>query len=88
MRTRRSLTWPRGGLHVRGRKKRVILCLTNKNSNALKPSLQKKLRQLQKTVPGSQGMNMNTLFKRIEKYILQLEAKVMVLRCVSNLYGV
>ncbi|KAE9609817.1 hypothetical protein Lal_00006760 [Lupinus albus] len=87
MRTRRSFTWPRGGMHVRGRKKRVILCLT-KNSNALKPSLQKKLRELQKTVPGSQGMNMNTLFKRIEKYILQLEAKVMVLRCVSNLYGV
>ncbi|KAE9601696.1 hypothetical protein Lal_00040521 [Lupinus albus] len=87
MRTRRCFTWPRRGLHVRGRKKRIIFCLA-KNSNALKPSLQKKLRELQKTFPGSQGMDMNALFQRIEMYILQLEAKLMVLRCVSNLYGV
>ncbi|KAK7291915.1 hypothetical protein RIF29_07466 [Crotalaria pallida] len=86
---RRSITWPRGGLHVRGRKKRAKLCLAKNSNNAMKPSLQKKLRDLQKSVPGSQGiMDTNTLFQSIEKYILLLEAKVMILRCVSDLYGV
>ncbi|TKY54637.1 hypothetical protein E2542_SST19049 [Spatholobus suberectus] len=75
MSTRR---WPR---HVRGRKKRAKLCLAN---NAVKPSLQKKLRELQGTVPGSEGMDMHTLFRSIEKYILQLEAKVTVLRSKNN----
>ncbi|KAK7329867.1 hypothetical protein VNO77_24048 [Canavalia gladiata] len=88
MSTRRSSTWPRGGLHVRGRKKRAKLCLAKNANNALKPSLQKKLRELQGTVPGSKGMEMHTLFQSIEKYILQLEAKVTILRCLSNFYGV
>ncbi|KAL2338577.1 hypothetical protein Fmac_013023 [Flemingia macrophylla] len=77
MSTRR---WPR---HLRGRKKRAKVCFTN---NA---SLQKKLRELQGTVPGSEEMeDMHTFFQTIQNYILQLEAKVRVLRCLSNLYGV
>lgn len=79
MSTRR---WPR---HVRGKKKRAKVYLAN---NVVRPSLKKKLRELQGTVPGSEGMDMHTLFQSIEKYILQLEAKVTVLRCLSNLYGV
>ncbi|RDX65716.1 hypothetical protein CR513_55602, partial [Mucuna pruriens] len=73
MSTRR---WSR---YVRGRKKRAKVCLPNN-------TLQKKLRELQGTVvPGSEGsMDMQTLFQSIEKYILQLEAKVTVLR--SRLY--
>ncbi|KAK7265327.1 hypothetical protein RJT34_32946 [Clitoria ternatea] len=83
MSTRRSSTWAR---HVvRGRKKRAKLCFAKNANNG---SLQKKLRELQGTVPGSKGMDMHTLFQSIENYILQLEAKVTILRCLSNLYGV
>jgi len=80
--------WPKGGLNVKGRKKRAKVCLV-KNANVGKTSLQKKLRELQGTVPGSlQGLDTNNLFHSIEKYIHLLEAKVTILRCLSNLYGV
>ncbi|CAJ1944921.1 unnamed protein product [Sphenostylis stenocarpa] len=81
MSTRR---WSR---HVKGRKRRAKVCLPN-NAVKVKPSLQKKLRELQGEVPGSEGIDMQTLFQNIEQYIFQLEAKVTVLRCLSNLYGV
>jgi len=81
MSTRR---WSR---HVRGRKRRAKLCLPN-NGVKVKPSLQKKLRELQGAVPGSEGMDMQNLFQNIQQYILQLEAKVTVLRSLSNFYGV
>ncbi|KAK7388435.1 hypothetical protein VNO78_23251 [Psophocarpus tetragonolobus] len=73
--------------HVRGRKRRARVCLGN-NAMKVKRSMQKKLRELQGTVPGSEGMDMHTFFQTIQQYILQLEAKVRVLRCLSNLYGV
>lgn len=90
MSTRRSSTWPRGGLNVKGRKKRAKLCLAKNAAHGEgKTSLRKKLRELQGTVPiRSHGMNMNTLFQKIEKCILLLEAKVATLRYLSNLYGV
>ena len=72
---------------MRERKKRAKLCLA-KNANGAKTSLEKKLGELQRTIPGSKGMDVHTLFQSIEKYILLLEAKVTVLRCLSNLYGV
>ncbi|ESW26824.1 hypothetical protein PHAVU_003G151400 [Phaseolus vulgaris] len=81
MSTRR---WSR---YVRGRKRRAKLCLPN-NAVKVKPSLKKRLRELQGAVPGSEGMDMQTFFQNIQQYILQLEAKVTVLRCLSNLYGV
>ncbi|GAU20956.1 hypothetical protein TSUD_201050 [Trifolium subterraneum] len=75
--------WPRGGLHVKGRKKKAKLCLA-KNGNVGKTTfLQKKLWELQGTVPAG-----NNLLQSVEKYILQLETKVTILRCLSNLYGV
>ncbi|CAK8564244.1 unnamed protein product [Lathyrus sativus] len=73
--------WPKRGLNVKGRKKKAKLCLA-KNANVGKSCLQKKLQELEGTVPG------NNLFQSIEKYILQLEAKVTILRCLSNFYGV
>ncbi|KAJ1433549.1 hypothetical protein SESBI_06086 [Sesbania bispinosa] len=89
MNRRRSLSWSRGGLHVRGRKNRAKLCLAKNNAVSRSSSLQKKLRELQGTVPGSQGMvDTHTLFQSIEKYILLLETKVTILRCLSNFYGV
>ncbi|KAL4397700.1 hypothetical protein HN51_002218 [Arachis hypogaea] len=79
----------RGG----GRKKRAKLCLAkNANGGGNKTTsscLEKKLGELQRSIPGSSGMeDMHTLFKGIENYILALEAKVTVLRCLSNFYGV
>ncbi|CAJ2649661.1 unnamed protein product [Trifolium pratense] len=72
--------WPRGGLHVKGRKKKAKLCLANAGKTS---SLQKKLWELQGTIPAG-----NNLLQSVEKYILQLETKVTILRCLSNLYGV
>ncbi|KAI4335486.1 hypothetical protein L6164_014126 [Bauhinia variegata] len=73
---RRLLAWGRGGVNVRGRKRSVKTCL------------QRKLRELQRTIPGSYGMDAHTLLITIENYITSLEAKVSVLRCLSTFYGV
>ncbi|MED6133349.1 hypothetical protein PIB30_027515 [Stylosanthes scabra] len=80
----------RGG----GRKKRAKLSWPKKNNgnatgNKTSSCLRKKLGELQRSVPGSHGMkDMNAFYKSIENYILVLEAKVTVLRCLSNFYGV
>ncbi|KAL5183033.1 hypothetical protein HKD37_17G047015 [Glycine soja] len=50
MSTRR---WPRH-VTVRGRKRRAKVCLANNNAVKVKPSLQRKLRELQGAVPGSE----------------------------------
>ncbi|KAG4385769.1 hypothetical protein JHK82_034077 [Glycine max] len=84
MRTRR---WPTH-VTVRGRKIRAKVCLENNNVVKVRPPLQKKLTELQGAIPGSEGMDMHTLFQSIEQFILQLEAKVTILRSLSNLYGV
>lgn len=77
----------RQGLHVRGRKKKAKLCLAKKANAGKSTSLQKKFRELQRTIPG-QELNMHNLFQSIQKYIFLLEAKVTILRCLSNSYGV
>ncbi|KAI9126055.1 hypothetical protein K1719_003473 [Acacia pycnantha] len=89
MSTRRRSTWGRGGLYVRGRKKAKI-CLAKKENNAMKASssLQRKLKLLQRTVPGSQGMDAQALFQSIQNYIILLEAKVRILRSLTSFYGV
>ncbi|KAI4344353.1 hypothetical protein L6164_011588 [Bauhinia variegata] len=72
---RRFLVWGRG--RGRGRKRNVKSCL------------QRKLRQLERTIPGSHGiMEVQTLFLTIQNYITLLEAKVTVLRSLSTFYGV
>ncbi|MED6157261.1 hypothetical protein PIB30_021763 [Stylosanthes scabra] len=80
----------RGG----GRKRRAKLSWPKKNGNArgnkttTSSYLEKKLGELQRSVPGSHGMkDMHSFYKSIENYILVLEAKVTVLRCLSNFYG-
>ncbi|KAK2412677.1 hypothetical protein P8452_77887 [Trifolium repens] len=75
--------WPRRGLHVKGRKKKAKLCLARNGNGGKTSSLQKKLWELEGTVPAG-----NNLLQSVEKYILQLETKVTILRCLSNLYGV
>ncbi|KAF7838092.1 hypothetical protein G2W53_006574 [Senna tora] len=82
MRTRGSGS----GLHVKGRKRRAkVVWLGKKGGNGI----ERKLRELQRSVPGSQGiMEVKTLYQTIENYIILLEAKVTILRSLSTLYGV
>ncbi|KAM3714465.1 hypothetical protein ACB098_01G337200 [Castanea mollissima] len=88
MRTRSSTPWRRGAMRMRGKKKRLRLSLV-KNSTAVNTSIQRKLRQLQKTIPGcSNEMDLETLFPRIANYILSLQVKVNILKNISTLYGV
>ena len=92
MNTRRFPSWARGGLQVRGRKKRAKLCFgKNGNGNGTSTkssSLQRKLRELLRIVPGSHdGMDIQTLFQSIEDYITLLEAKLTVLRNLATFYG-
>lgn len=75
-------------MRMRGRKKRLRLSLVENTKAALKSSVQKKLRQLQSTIPGCHEMEPETLFPRIANYILFLELKVNALKYLSTLYGV
>jgi hypothetical protein len=72
---------------MRGRKKRLRLSLL-KNSTAVQSSLQRKLRQLQRIIPGCNEMDLETLFPSIANYILSLQIKVNILKNLSTLYGV
>lgn len=89
MTTRRYSAWGRGGLYVRGRKKAKV-CFGKKENNVMRASypLQRKLKQLQRTVPGSHGMDAQALFLSIQNYIVLLEAKVRILRSLTSFYGV
>ncbi|KAL9326033.1 hypothetical protein ACSQ67_006678 [Phaseolus vulgaris] len=68
MSTRR---WSR---YVRGRKRRAKLCLPN-NAVKVKPSLKKRLRELQGAVPGSEGMDMQTFSKTFNNTYFNLKLK-------------
>jgi hypothetical protein len=75
-------------MRMRGRKKRLRLPSVE-NTKAERSRIQRKLRQLQRMIPSSHEMDLETsLFPRIAIHILLLEVKVTILKNLSILYGV
>ncbi|KAI5348956.1 hypothetical protein PRUPE_1G097700 [Prunus persica] len=83
MRTRSSI-W-----RVGSKKRKLRLSLIG-NSKAAKSSIERKLMQLQKLIPGCiiNSSNPETMFQEIANYIFLLEAKVNILRLLATSYGV
>ncbi|PQP96154.1 hypothetical protein Pyn_18329 [Prunus yedoensis var. nudiflora] len=83
MRTRSSI-WRVGS------KKRKLRLSLIRNSKDAKSSIERKLMQLQKLIPGCiiNISNPETTFQEIANYVFLLEAKVNILRLLATSYGV
>ncbi|GMP36246.1 hypothetical protein CsSME_00008439 [Camellia sinensis var. sinensis] len=68
--------WGNGGLHMRGRKRKMRIALSKKRKET-----QKRLKQLKSLIPGGLEMdNLETLIQTTANYISLLECKVSLLR--------
>ncbi|KAG2692204.1 hypothetical protein I3843_08G041200 [Carya illinoinensis] len=88
---RRCSPWRRGGamrMRTRRKKKLRLSFVESSKLTTVKSSVQRKLKQLQRIIPGCLEMDMENLFPRVANYILLLEEKVNVLKNLSTLYGV
>ncbi|KAK9274773.1 hypothetical protein L1049_022025 [Liquidambar formosana] len=74
----------RGQFDMRGKKRRVKLSFI-KSTKAIKSPIQRKLKQLQRIIPGChEKMDTETLFRRTENYIFLLEFQGLDVRILES----
>ncbi|KAL6331518.1 hypothetical protein AAG906_011458 [Vitis piasezkii] len=85
-----SLHWRRGVVHMRSSVRKRMKLSSIQKAKAVRSitPLQRKLRQLQKIIPGSDDMDVDSLFQTTASYIFLLESQVSFLRKLSSFYGI